>query len=84
MPDLFNFLFTGMRKSEFSIATTSQFYDPRRREWAVEMLTKLGIPTDILPEIVPSGTVLADLRDDIARECAAPNIPVIAPATHDT
>ena len=34
IPDLFNYLFTGERKSEFSIATTSQMYDPQRREWA--------------------------------------------------
>ncbi len=38
MPDLFNFLFTGIRKSEFSIATTSQFYDPRKRTWAFDLL----------------------------------------------
>ena len=31
MPDLFNYLFSGERKSEFSIATTSQMYDPQRR-----------------------------------------------------
>jgi rhamnulokinase len=84
MPDLFNFLFTGVRKSEFSLATTSQFYDPRERAWATEMLKKLGIRTDILPEIVPSGTVIANLQDNICKECGAPQIPVIAPATHDT
>jgi rhamnulokinase len=84
MPDLFNFLFTGVRKSEFSIATTSQFYDPRKRAWATEMLTKLGIPTHILPEVVPSGTVIGELQGDICKECGAQPIPVIAPATHDT
>jgi len=84
MPDLFNFLFTGVRKSEFSIATTSQFYDPRKRDWARAMLEQLGIPTRILPQVVPSGTVLGPLTKDVADECGVGPIPVIAPACHDT
>jgi rhamnulokinase len=84
MPDLFNFLFTGVRKSEFSIASTSQMYDPRQRDWAKPMLEQLGIPTRILPEIVPSGTVIGPLTKDVADECGVGPIPVIAPACHDT
>lgn len=84
MPDLFNYLFTGVRKSEFSIATTSQMYDPRKKRWATEMLEKLGVPTKILPEIVPSGTVLGPVMKEVADECGVGPIPVIAPACHDT
>lgn len=84
VPDLFNYLFTGERKSEFSIATTSQMYDPRKKRWATEMLDKLGLPTNILPEIVPSGTVIGPLSEDVATECGVGAVPVIAPACHDT
>lgn len=84
VPDLFNYLFTGQRKSEFSIASTSQMYDMRKNAWSTEMLTKLGIPTQILPEVVPSGTVLGPLLDSVADECGCGPIPVIAPALHDT
>ncbi|HET6250931.1 MAG TPA: rhamnulokinase family protein [Tepidisphaeraceae bacterium] len=84
VPDLFNFLFTGIRKSEFSIASTSQMYDPRQKNWATEMLKALDLPVRIFPEIIPSGTILGPLRDDVAAECGAGPIPVIAPATHDT
>src|SRR5438270_8017956 len=31
MPDLFNYLFTGVKKNEFSITSTSQMYDMRQR-----------------------------------------------------
>ena len=31
VPDLFNYLFTGIAKNEFSIASTSQMYDPREK-----------------------------------------------------
>ncbi|HSU67650.1 MAG TPA: FGGY-family carbohydrate kinase [Tepidisphaeraceae bacterium] len=84
VPDLFNYLFTGLRKCEFSIASTSQMYDPRKKTWAVPMLEKLGLPTQILPEIVPSGTVIGPLRSDVAQECGLGQVPVIAPACHDT
>ena len=85
IPDLFNYLFTGVRKAEFSIASTSQMYDPRRKDWATALLTKLGIPVRILPEIVPSGSVIGPLQADVAIECGADrSIPVIAPAGHDT
>ena len=84
MPDLFNYLFTGQRKSEFSIATTSQMYDPRQRQWAMQMLEQLELPTRILPEIIPSGTVLGPLQPEVAQECGVEPMPVIAPACHDT
>lgn len=84
MPDLFNYLLTGVAKSEFSIATTSQMYDPRQRAWASDMLEKLGIPTRILPQIIPTGTLVGPLLDDVARECGIEPVPVIAPGGHDT
>ncbi|HZK81829.1 MAG TPA: rhamnulokinase family protein [Humisphaera sp.] len=84
VPDLFNYLFTGVRKCEFSIASTSQMIDPRTGKWAMDFLASLDLPTHIFPQIVPSGTILGPLREDVAAECGAGRIPVIAPATHDT
>ena len=84
MPDLFNYLFTGRQTAEFSIATTSQMYDPRRRDWARPMLEKLELPTRILPEIIATGTVLGPLSKDVADECGVEAVTVIAPGGHDT
>src|SRR5258708_10593910 len=77
-------MFGGVARGEFSIASTSQLYDPRKKKWAVEMLEKLEIPSRLLPEIVPSGTILGPLHDDVAQECGAGKIPVITPGSHDT
>lgn len=84
MPDLFNYLFTGVARAEFSIASTSQMLDPTTGQWATGLLQKLGLPTAILPPIVPSGTILGPLKDDVAAECGVSPMPVIAPACHDT
>jgi rhamnulokinase len=84
VPDLLNFWLTGRKVSEFSIATTTQCYDPRTGDWAYDMLEKLGIPARIFGEIVPPGTVLGPLLDSVCAETGLPPVPVIAPATHDT
>jgi len=84
MPDLFNYLLCGSRKSELSIASTSQMYDPRKRRWATEILEELELPTRILPEIVPSASVLGNLLADVAAECGVKSALVIAPGCHDT
>jgi len=85
MPDLFNYLFTGVAKAEFSIASTSQMVDPRTKQWATGMIEALGLPAGILPEIIPSGTVVGPLLASVAEECGTQGTPpVIAPACHDT
>ncbi|MBL7063790.1 MAG: rhamnulokinase [Anaerolineae bacterium] len=84
MPDLFNYWLTGRKVCEFSIATTTQCYDPRQGDWARPLLEKMDIPTRIFPEIVPPGTVLGELLPSVAEEVGLSGLPVIAPACHDT
>lgn len=84
MPDLFNFWLTGVKVSEFSIATTTQFYNPITRSWATDLLERMGLPTHILPEIVPSGTVLGGLLSYIRDDVGLKSTRVIAPTCHDT
>lgn len=73
-PDLLNYWLTGTKVSEFSIATTTQMFNPTTGDWAKPLLDQLGIPSHIFPEIVPPGTRLGQYD----------GIPVIAPACHDT
>src|SRR5260221_14740511 len=83
-PDLFNFWLTGNKVNEFSIATTTQCYDPIKKVWAVGMLDRLGLPNHLFGEISPSGTNVGPLHPSVMRETGAGPITVIAPATHDT
>ena len=84
IPDLFNFWLTGQKVCEFTDATTTQFYDPRKRGWSQEICDALDLPSEILPEIVAPGTQIGTLRPSVASETELPEIPVIAPACHDT
>ncbi|HVN06933.1 MAG TPA: rhamnulokinase family protein [Bryobacteraceae bacterium] len=84
MPDLFNYWLTGVARAELTIASTSQFYDPRKRTWAFDLLERLGLPTAILPEIVPPGTRLDPLLDSVAEAAGLDAAPVYTTGCHDT
>ena len=84
IPDLFNYWFTGIKRCEFSDATTTQFWDPRRGTWATDLLARLSLPTHIFAPVVPPGTVIGELYRGIAEETGLHGVPVIAPACHDT
>jgi rhamnulokinase len=85
IPDLFNYWLTGVERAEVSIASTSQFYNPAKRQWATGLFRRLGLPESVLPEIVPSGTRLGTLLEEIAESAGLENgVPVYATACHDT
>jgi rhamnulokinase len=83
-PDFLNFCLSGARVSEFTIATTSQCVNPKKRAWAVELLQKFGLPTKIFPEIVPPGSKLGPIRPGLSERTGLGKINVVAPAAHDT
>jgi rhamnulokinase len=84
MPDLFNYWLTGTKVCEFSNATTTQCFDPRKRAWSTDLLNALHIPSHIFPEIVQPGTSLGRVRNSIALEAGIKDLNVVAPACHDT
>jgi rhamnulokinase len=84
MPDLFHYLFTGIKVNEFTDASTSQMYDPRARTWAYDLCQQFGLPTNILGSIVAPGSVLGPLRASVSAETGLGPVQVIAPASHDT
>jgi rhamnulokinase len=84
MPDLFNYWLTGVARAERTIASTSQFYDPRKRAFAAGMLDKLGLHASILADIVDPGTKLGPLTADIAELSGLGAVPVYASGGHDT
>ncbi len=84
MPDLLNYWLTGNARAERTIASTSQFYDPRRKTWAFDLLQRLGLPAHILPEIVDPGAQVGSLLGPVAAEAGLGPVPVYATGCHDT
>ncbi len=84
MPDYLTYKLTGESYTEYTIASTSQMLDPETRKWKPDILMKLGLPTDLLQEIIFPGTQVGILTNSIAGELGIPQIPLIAVAAHDT
>ena len=61
MPDLFHFWLSGNRIVEATNASTSQMVDCHTGDWAREMVSELGVPTNILGQISPPGTAIGKL-----------------------
>ena len=84
MPDFFHWCLCGSRVVEFTNATTTQCFHPTQRDWAFELLRKFELPTEMFPEVVPPGTKLGQLREDVSVRSGLKRIDVVTPATHDT
>jgi rhamnulokinase len=82
--DAFNFQLSGVARAEESLASTTQLYNPRERDWSVRLLGTLNLPRVIFPPIVPAGTLLDRLKPELARETGLNEIDVIASCSHDT
>ncbi len=82
--DYLNFLFCGERKAEESLASTTQIYNPVTRAWSEELISAFGFPRSAFPEIVPSGTVLGPLTEEVSDETGLRGVKVVATCSHDT
>ncbi|THG29327.1 rhamnulokinase [Naasia lichenicola] len=83
IPDIFHQRLSGVFASEYSVASTSGMYDVGAGRWADGLMTELGLPTSLLPEIIAPGTTLGRIRLADAAPGLAQTL-VIAPAAHDT
>ena len=84
MPDLLSYMLSGVKSTEYSIATTSQMVDLKTHDWSNKILDTFGIKKDLLTPIVPTGAVIGQLSDDICEELGVPKADIISVASHDT
>jgi len=83
-PDALNYLFTGIQKNEYTIASTSQLVKPGKAEWEYQLFEAAGIAKKLGGEIIQPGTVLGKILPEIQEETASESIPCVAVASHDT
>jgi rhamnulokinase len=84
VPDVFHWLLTGVKCNEMTEASTSQFYNPIKGDWATELLQEFGLPTHILSKITQPGTSLGGLRPNLVAATGLTNAKVVLPGSHDT
>lgn len=84
IPDLFAYMLTGEIKEEATIASTSNLFDPYKKDWDRELIKKLGLPEHIFADIIKPGEVYGMLSDEICEELGCEKVPVVAACGHDT
>ena len=82
-PDYFNFLLTGIKKNEYTIATTSQLVNAKAKEWDYELIERLGYNPQMFQPLTPPQTKVGELKKTIQDEVGF-NCSVILAGSHDT
>ena len=82
LPDYLNFLLTGVKACEYTIASTSGLLNTSGT-WDRELIDILGLPQHIFQEPIKPGTRLGRLAPDIASQVGF-DCDVIAVTAHDT
>ena len=83
-PDLLGYFLTGAKGTEYTIATTTQLYNPTTKDWDWETIETLGLPRHIFTKIDKTGTVRGYLRKELCEEIGLNPAPFIAVGSHDT
>jgi rhamnulokinase len=66
IPDLLGYWLTGQRVAEDTNASTTGLLDARTGRWSTDLIDTLGLPTALLPRVVPPGTVVGDLTSAVS------------------
>lgn len=83
IPDYFNFKLTGVKKQEYTNATSTNLVNAQAKEWDMTLIGKLGFPKKLFGPLSMPGTVVGELSAEIQKEVGF-SAKVILPATHDT
>lgn len=78
VPNLINYWLTGELFAEYTHSSTTQLLGAHSRDWELELITRLGLPSVIFPPVIQPG---AQIGSYASRYGA---IPVWAVAGHDT
>ncbi len=83
IPDYFHYRLTGVKKQEYTNATTTQLVNPKTNTWDYELIERLGYPSQWFGPLSMPGTVVGKLTPEIEAEVGFA-CEVVLPATHDT
>ena len=83
IPDYWGYRLTGVKKQEYTNATSTNLVNARSKEWDRSILARLGYPERLFGPLSMPGTAVGELTAEV-QEIVGFNASVILPATHDT
>lgn len=83
VPEYLMYKLCGVKGREYTEATTGGMVNAQTGQFDMEIVDKLNLPHCLFPELSQPGTVLGELKSDIAAQVGG-NCKVVLCATHDT
>ena len=83
MPEYLSYKLTGVLKSEYTISSTTSLLNAEKRDWDMDIISKLGLKPTIFKEILPPGSKVGNFKDEVKEYVGFDATVVFAPA-HDT
>lgn len=83
VPDYLNFRLTGVKKQEYTNATTTGLVNAKTKEWDTDLIECLGLPKKLFGKLSVPGDTVGRLTEVVQREVGF-DCTVRLPATHDT
>ena len=83
IPDLLNYFLTGIKATEYTVASTGALLNAATRKVAPEIFQKLGLP-QLIDNLVEPGNCLGTLSAAVSEELGGVNFKVFNVASHDT
>ncbi|MFV0361829.1 MAG: rhamnulokinase [Suipraeoptans sp.] len=84
LPDLLGYFLTGVKKEEYTIATTSMCYNPRIKDWDYNLIEDIGLPTSIFTQISYPGEERIPLLPELEKQLSTRGLHYVNVGTHDT
>ncbi len=83
IPDYFHFLLTGVKRQEYTNATSTNLVNAAAKTWDYDLIRTLGLPEGLFGPLSMPGETVGELLPEIQAEVGF-NAAVVLPATHDT
>ncbi|MDO5291664.1 MAG: rhamnulokinase [bacterium] len=83
MPDYLNYYLTGVMKTEYTDASTTQLINADTKDWDTEIIETLGLKRELFGEVTMPGTVVGELKEEIKNEVGF-DLKVLQCTSHDT
>ncbi|MCD7917555.1 MAG: rhamnulokinase, partial [Clostridiales bacterium] len=83
IPDYFHFLLTGVKRQEYTNATSTNLVNAAAKTWDYDLIRTLGLPEGLFGPLSMPGETVGELLPEIQAEVGF-NATVVLPATHDT
>jgi rhamnulokinase len=80
--DYLNTRFSGVAACEESLASTTQLFNPQTHAWSPKLFAAIDLPGSMAPRLVPSGTAIGPVVDELRKHPALLNARVVATCSH--